>query len=499
MNKTLLLNGHQPMIQSDKQSTKKQLLHNAAVFSLGFAMHYVWSSQNQTTCLDGVEDNQSLWLEEPRNNFEWKNTTDLYWGQTSSFIDISSSPSGELYGIQQYEDDKYIFRYGFKFNFVKGDWQLFDDVFQPKDIKFDKLGNFYALDKNNQLYAQNSKTKVILKNIKDFEVTGQGKIYAISETITKSNPQQLLNTWIQGDGYQYKLFSPTQFSKLALKDEVPIYVDAQGNTIGYGQQCVKDITVGVDGSIWALSCVKDKLSDNFQLIRWDPNALQWYSIKSIYGIKIAAYNEVSISVLDCFGRIMFSSDKSKNNQFDYIKQQLSPQLLADSKILNQTNLPFVQSLIDKEYSISTLCYRGTENGFTSQNFHQKCDYKGPTLTIIKTATGRVAGGYTSQPWKSASRWVTDKEAFIFSAEIQVKFPAKGPNAINDNYDNGPTFGDGYDLYVATNSNASSKSFTDLGKAYDLPSGMEYQSSEARSYLFGNMNFKTSEVEVYYLQ
>jgi len=54
-------------------------------------------------------------------------------------------------------------------------------------MKFDILGNFYLMDTSFNVYAKNSKTKILLKGIKDFAVNVQGQIYAISLNITQSD------------------------------------------------------------------------------------------------------------------------------------------------------------------------------------------------------------------------------------------------------------------------------------------------------------------------
>jgi hypothetical protein len=42
--------------------------------------------------------------------------------------------------------------------------------------------------------------------------------------------------------------------------------------------------------------------------------------------------------------------------------------------------------------------RGSEDGYSSQVFHQKCDNKGPTLSIIQSDQGKIFGGYSMVPW-----------------------------------------------------------------------------------------------------
>ena len=44
-----------------------------------------------------------------------------------------------------------------------------------------------------------------------------------------------------------------------------------------------------------------------------------------------------------------------------------------------------------------LCYRATSHGWTNQIFHQKCDRKSNTVTIIRKGS-YVFGGYTDIPW-----------------------------------------------------------------------------------------------------
>ncbi|CDW73285.1 UNKNOWN [Stylonychia lemnae] len=499
MHKTYLLDGQQQdEATNTKNSSRKTVIHNAAAFSLGVALTYALASQSQTSGVDAVKESQSLWLVEPKNKYDWNQTTSIDWSQTSHFINVASSPNGDLYGIQKYGVDQNTYHSAYRFNFVNGDWLSFDQDLQIKDIKFDKLGNFYVLDMQNQLYAQNSKKTVILKNIQDYEITTQGQIYAISTNIKESTQQQQLNTWISGDGFQYKLLSPTVFSKLALKDEIPIYVDTQGVTVGYGYECVKDITVGVDGSVWALSCTQNVESPDFQLIKWDPFTLQWYDVKDTWGIKIAAYNEISISILDSYGRIRFSSEKKRYTDVKYYQASGDTQLFRNSTLLKDGGLGFVQSLLAKQYSMSILCYRASVNGWSTQNFHSACDFKGPTLSIIKSSTGKVAGGYTSQSWKSVNNYVVDKEAFLFSADNQVQITnPNGQNAIYDHVSYGPTFGGGHDLYVAAGANSNQNSYTNLNNNYKLPTEL-LAGNDPKTYLLGAYNFIASEIEVYYL-
>jgi len=71
-------------------------------------------------------------------------------------------------------------------------------------------------------------------------------------------------------------------------------------------------------------------------------------------------------------------------------------------------------------------YRGTRDTFTAPKFHELCDNKGPTLSIIKSKDGKVFGGYTSASWSSVRGYKKDEKAFLFSLSSKIKYKAKDP-------------------------------------------------------------------------
>jgi len=66
----------------------------------------------------------------------------------------------------------------------------------------------------------------------------------------------------------------------------------------------------------------------------------------------------------------------------------------------------------------TLLYSGSSDGWEKSKFHEFCDDKGSTITVMKSKTGRVFGGFTMQSWDSETGWKADDKAFIFSIESQ---------------------------------------------------------------------------------
>jgi hypothetical protein len=73
----------------------------------------------------------------------------------------------------------------------------------------------------------------------------------------------------------------------------------------------------------------------------------------------------------------------------------------------------------------SLLYRGSRDGFGSNDFHSKCDGHSNTLTIIKAkASGFIFGGFTTVDWTSSVEYKSDANAFIFSLTNKDNTPLK---------------------------------------------------------------------------
>jgi hypothetical protein len=124
----------------------------------------------------------------------------------------------------------------------------------------------------------------------------------------------------------------------------------------------------------------------------------------------------------------------------------------------------------------TLCYKATRDnvnpGFIAYanygalQFHSKCDNRGATFFVAKTASGAVFGGYTSGAWLASTgycNWRTDDHAFMFSVSNNFKHALVGyPDyAVYDCLTDGPTFGSGNDFFT----NLATDAFVNLGNTY----------------------------------
>ena len=125
---------------------------------------------------------------------------------------------------------------------------------------------------------------------------------------------------------------------------------------------------------------------------------------------------------------------------------------CDSKILEESNRKneFFKKLHEwTKANQLELLYRGSRDGPTSENFHNKCDNKGATICLYKNEKGYIFGGYNPISWEKEGDWIKNDDSFIFTLTNvhntePTKFPHKnGKDSIKNNKDNGPAFDDFY--------------------------------------------------------
>ncbi|CAF4121487.1 unnamed protein product, partial [Didymodactylos carnosus] len=97
-----------------------------------------------------------------------------------------------------------------------------------------------------------------------------------------------------------------------------------------------------------------------------------------------------------------------------------------------------------------------QDGFAPRDFHQTCDGKGPTITIIQSEKGDyLYGAYTAVPWSTQTGTITDSTAFLFTLINPHALPftkfhidkTRAKRAILHHPDCGPVFGLYYPYYA----------------------------------------------------
>ena len=128
-------------------------------------------------------------------------------------------------------------------------------------------------------------------------------------------------------------------------------------------------------------------------------------------------------------------------------------------------------------------------------FHNKCNNKGPTISLFKNENGYIFGWYESIDWTSSNSYRSAPDNFIFTLTNMYNIsPTKFPNSntslsIYDHSSYGPTFG-AHDIYIGFNSNYARPGvcYTDvLGKGYSIFKGDN-----------DNNKFTLKEIEVFKL-
>jgi hypothetical protein len=202
------------------------------------------------------------------------------------------------------------------------------------------------------------------------------------------------------------------------------------------------------------------------------------------------HNETS----SLFGSIKFKKHPSTNS-------------LKSSQILNgeQQSIQLIKLCQFSPNDSWSLLYRGTRDGFGSNDFHSRCDGHSNTLTILKAKESKfIFGGYTTIDWVSSVQWRSDPNAFLFSLTNKDNTPLKmkiDPNshhhAIRCNSSCGPSFGGVLcnDIHIASNANIKLKSYSNLGDSYKHPR-YECVTHEALSFLAGSFYFLLDEIEVH---
>ena len=176
--------------------------------------------------------------------------------------------------------------------------------------------------------------------------------------------------------------------------------------------------------------------------------------------------------------------------------------IIDSIILknNERKNEFINKIIEwSGYKSMELIYRGTRDGMTSNDFHNKCDNKGKTICLFLNEKDNIFGGYSSIPWQNSGRDKTANDCFLFTLTNiyntePTKFPYVSGRSVYHDSGYGPYFG--YDLGFYT-------SFDDNSNQSGFPSSYQDILGKGKSIFtvdFNNNNkhYKLKEIEIFKL-
>lgn len=199
-------------------------------------------------------------------------------------------------------------------------------------------------------------------------------------------------------------------------------------------------------------------------------------------------------------RLFKENVKTFLNTLSYVEPVIDEKIKSHSLIShilddNTDRAQILEWVHESGYKKPFLLYRGSRDGFDAMSFHKFCDDYSPTLLIIKSNYGRVFGGFTDQTWNPTCTAKGSSFSWLFSLDEKTKFPIKKEYrycAIFAKDDYGPTFGNAFDLYLASDFR-SELNYSNLGRGYEAIGESELEDS---CRLAGSYYFSIAEIEAY---
>ncbi|CAG8462841.1 13710_t:CDS:2 [Acaulospora morrowiae] len=198
----------------------------------------------------------------------------------------------------------------------------------------------------------------------------------------------------------------------------------------------------------------------------------------------------------------FISEPPLQPQFTSQPQpQPRPQISTGNGLLNKVYAKLIVQWINETMMLSKatnynfrLLIRGSNHGFSSKAFHDRCDMKGSTLTLINISkTDEIIGGFNPLNWvldRSKGVYQKTKNSFIFSlnkTDMDKSIYSRvvdEAHAVYSHIDFGPCFGaKKYDLKL-------------YGKFDDGNGNCCNKKSYAKGIRSSGESFKVKEYEVY---
>lgn len=165
--------------------------------------------------------------------------------------------------------------------------------------------------------------------------------------------------------------------------------------------------------------------------------------------------------------------------------------LNESSVINSTTQALLQQwTATNDWSV---CYNSSLHGLNAATFHTNCNNKGATITMFRSVSGYVFGGYTSLSWLSRGGYATDATAFLYLlvspyAATPVRSTFASSSAIYDVASYYPTFGTGHDIFLS----GTALNCGGMGYAYNFPM------LNSNNYFTGALQYYTNDLEVYYV-
>ena len=339
---------------------------------------------------------------------------------------------------------------------------------QENDIK-EKLQNEVTKTKEKlENYCSQLNNEILInerinKGIKKFENEDKN-INKILSYISKINKNQkqiniLLQEQMKNIKFNYKeeesniKYEEYYFNGISIPKDIE-FKDISSNSINISWKIENINNINIDNNKIKYRVEKRKEKEEFIKVYEGNN--QYCSINNLefntnYEFRICSiYNDIIGSWSEIY----------KIKTFDSI-------ILKDNERKNE----FIKKMLEwSGYKRMDLIYRGSRDGMTSNNFHNKCDNQGPTIVLLKNEKS-VFGGFTSVSWSTDNKYLSSPDCFIFTLinihnTESTKFPYKNDSYAVCHYSNyGPCFGGGHDIGITQSDYLNNKIYTNFPYSY----------------------------------
>ena len=248
-------------------------------------------------------------------------------------------------------------------------------------------------------------------------------------------------------------------------------------------------------------CTKDytiKFSENFDTLTYSFNAINFDQKQSYeFLLKRIPMNDKEIINQLCEKVKILNTQLKKyeeeNDDEEDILQKLNSKIFLNDDEYNMINehIIFIERIKSKKTKWTKI-FSSSEDGESSETFHQKCDNIEGTVILIKTKKYKRFGGYAKKKWNhSNGSFANDSKAFLFSLTTMDIFNRnENGNEIKGDKDSGPWFGSGPDFQIVNK--WFSNNSTHNKKCFSYPQNVNFPLAE-------NNNFLVKELEVYKIE
>mmetsp|Transcript_72904 Transcript_72904/g.116286 ORF Transcript_72904/g.116286 Transcript_72904/m.116286 type:complete len:245 (-) Transcript_72904:56-790(-) len=129
-----------------------------------------------------------------------------------------------------------------------------------------------------------------------------------------------------------------------------------------------------------------------------------------------------VRLIDDFCALRVTSTILSRTENEWLVSLLCQQFM-EQQLINERKDVFVNHIQ------LSLLYRASENAFSAASFHEQCDYKGSTISVIHNEFDHVFGGFVSVSWGKTEQHdllfssIADPNSFMYQIRPQPKLCA----------------------------------------------------------------------------